>query len=211
MDLSEAVRHVLKNNGQTLLTGFLKEDLKALFLHIKHEVHEFIKSASLRSGSYVDFKKGAAEGVAILAVLPGRTKTAFKDFREGFIGELDRIDDPKEKTVFSIKVIGGFSNFVARAVYELRKGKTLKKTALGQFLMTELAVRLCQLFVARFISEVAKHVTDPEELKRLRAFKKILSAEHGHQVDDATLSGEKDRAQQLVDNFKNYIMTGKDS
>lgn len=212
------MKFVLKNSVQSLLKGFLYEDVKFAFEHLKSDFQQFLKE---RPGtpSLSSFKDATIETVHILKEIPRRMKMGFNTFREDFIEELDRLEDPKDKAIFCMKVIGALSSFVAGIVYDIRRSGAkihlpgmANKTALSDFLLTELVVCLSQLFVLRFIGEIEKHVSNEEELSKLRFFRQMLAGK-GDPENAGGWKGDdpKDKAFQLVDSFRNYIIYGKKS
>ncbi|HXH76643.1 MAG TPA: hypothetical protein VNJ08_16850 [Bacteriovoracaceae bacterium] len=218
MNLSESTKYVLKNNGQALLSGFWKEDVRSIFTDIKKEFRTFKQKSHTTKSGFMSLKENTIDSFHILSELPHRLKCGFGIFREGFIDELEHFHDPKDRTVFTMKVIGAMTSFAVGTMYELRKTKPdihipglNKRSAFAQFMVTEMVIRLSYLFILRFIGEIEDQVSDPEDLKKLRFFKHLLTGKDGTKKPEGWKDDPEDKAFQLVDSFKNYIMTGKES
>lgn len=223
LNLIDSLKHVLKNSGQSLLQGFLLEDVKAVMKSIKEDLQQFIsdvvKSRDSKSNflKYSNLKDMTLDTFHVIREIPPRIKTGFNHFKKEFVEELDRLEDPVDKTVFSMKVLALLASDVAGIVYDLRKGSTIqvhglkKRTALTDFLLSEIVLRLSQLFVARFLSEIEKNVTNEEDLGKLKFFKKMIMGKQKYAPEQWETTDRGDKAFQLVDSFKNYIMTGKES
>ncbi len=71
--------------------------------------------------------------------------------------------------------------------------------------------RTIQAFIVRFIQEVEKEITDPVELKNLQSFRDIVLDDSGNAIDKffEGVTDPDDRAFGIVENFKNYILTGE--
>ena len=75
----------------------------------------------------------------------------------------------------------------------------------------KLMFRTIQAFIVRFIQEVEKEITDPAELLNLQHFRDIVLDDSGNAIDKffEGVTDHNDRAFGLVENFRNYIMTGE--
>lgn len=220
MNLSESMKLVLKTRSQNIITDFWKSDVKSIIQEAKTDFGHFISRAprdsiSLKHG-IGDLKDSTFEFVTLVASIPGRVKKGFALFREDFLRELDNLEDSKEKTIFCIKVIGALTSFAVGTFYGIKKAKhdystsgLRTKNALTHFLAKELVLRLSQLFILRFLAEVEREVTEPEELRKLRFFKKMLleSKEDGNYEE---LSGQdpQDPAFAIVESLKQYLLNG---
>lgn len=228
MNLADSVKYVLKRKSHNIFSDFWKDDLKNFFRQSHSDATHLFKSGIgqikyvKESGINLSFKDIVESGMDVMTIFkvtPRRVKDGYLQFKDDFMHELDKQPDQKQKTIFILKVFGALSSFVVGTFYSMKKGKTdfkipgLKaQNAFTQFLLTEIVFKLSQVFITRFLSEVERQMTNPEELSNIRYFKALVSdrtqvlAKEGeipqfHEPDD--------RAIEIVEDLKNYIMTGK--
>jgi hypothetical protein len=225
MNLGESMKYVLKHRSQNIFSEFWQEDLKTM---IKDMGRDFWQLASQRrrqsrtagfGESYAEMRASTSEVFSILRLVPQRVYQAFSYFREDLLAELEKLPDHKQKTIFSLKVLGSLSQFILSTFYGIRKSqagfaiKGLKtRNVFTQFLVAELIIRISQLFILRFLSEVEKEVDDAEALSHVKYFKTIFrtssrEAWDGDEAGSDLLAPE--RAVEIVESFKNYIATGE--
>jgi hypothetical protein len=226
MNLADSMKKVLKNNSQNIFTDFWKEDLKTILKDIGRDVAQMAKSGAgtfrgiKTNGIKITAKEmleSASDTLLIFKILPKRVYQGFADFKEALVQELDSQPDQKQKTIFSLKVIGALTSFTLGAVYSIRRGKTefffsglKRRNVMTQFIVAEVVFKLSQVFILRFLTELEKEVTNPEDLKSIRYFKDLISA---RSMVEAVQNGEAfveaDKAIEIVENLKRFIMTGK--
>ena len=228
MNLADSVKYVLKTKSQNMFQEFWREDLTNFFKESKSDISHFFKSSrdqfnKLRHGgakvSAKEMLESASDALTIFKVIPRRVKEGFAYFKEDFVEELDKKTDQKQKTIFCLKIMGALSSFVVGAVYNFKIGKSdltfvgiRTKNAFTQFLVAELIFKISQVVIVKFLTEVEKQMEDPDELNNIRYFKTLLS-------DRDKIESEREKLGELpdandpsiiiVDELKNYIMTGK--
>jgi hypothetical protein len=164
-----------------------------------------------------DIWESGTDTLVLFKVLPARVKLGFAYFKDDLIYELDHLPDQKQKTIFSLKVIGALSSFTLGIIYNVNKGKTdfsmkglKRRTGVTQFIAAEIIFKISQLFVYRFLNELEKEVTVPEDLKNIRYFKDLVSSRA--QMDTSSEYHEPliegDPAITIVENLKHFISTG---
>ena len=211
--------HVLKHKSHHIFSGFFKNDLKFILKEVQEDFLALGKSSKKTFTSlpvkgfksiWTDVKETTLESVKILTEIPKRVTTGFKNFRDDFLEELEGFADPKQKTIFSMKVIGALSTFTLGTVAGVTGSKKgFGKRSVTAFLKSEIILRLSQILVLRILTEVEKNLTDEEDLKNISYFRSILSDLRGG-VDHEINHLHEDEAVRIVEKLKNYIMTGKD-
>lgn len=210
------MKFVLKNSRQSLFKDFIFQDVKTIFNHLKSDFRKLLKE---RSGtpSLSSIKDSTIETAHVLKAIPGRMKKGFQFFKEDFIEELDQLEDPKDKAIFCMKVIGALTSFAVEIVYDLRRSAHMiyipgatKKTAISEFFFTELVVQLSRLFVLRLIGEIEKHISGEDDLSNLKYFKHMLLVRpENENIEEWKTNDSEYGSFQLVENLRNYILTGK--
>lgn len=227
MNLADSLKSVLKNRSHHIFNDLWKEDVLRILREIGNDVAHMAKSgvSSVRNirqhGIKFNFKEtleSGADALLILKVLPERIREAFKYFNYDFHDELEKISDPKLKKIFVLKVFGALTSFTIGSIYSVRKTATefsmkglRRRNAFTQFIIAEVIFKLSQLFIHKFLNEVEKLVTDEEDLKNIRYFKELVSdrsqmQENANEMQDLEVT---DPAILVVQNLKNFIMTGK--
>jgi hypothetical protein len=218
MNLTDSMKFVLRNKGRNIFTEFWKEDLKIILKDVKQDLGQVIKRHpdEKTHGNLKDWKESAFDAVTVIRHTPKRVKNGFAYFREDFLKELENQTDSKEKAVFCLKVLGALTSFAASAVYGVRKAKTnislpglRTKNAFTHFLIAELVLKLSLSFIHRFILEVEKQISEPEEKNKLKFFKKMLSDKSLNPSDELPQSEPGDKAFEMVEAFKRFILTGE--
>ncbi len=223
MNLSDSIKFVLRNKTQTIFTLLLKEDLKNTFREVPTNVIAFTKM-SHKALRRFKFKESMGEmkdsiyGTAVLIkIIPQRVNQAFKHFGQDFTAEIDKLTDSKERTVFCMKVIAGLCKFALSSAYDvglgdikllgLKKGKILY----SRVIIAKLMYKTIQALIIRFIEEIEKQITEPEELKQLEGMKKLILDDSGNAIDKIFegVTDPNDKAFILVENFRKYILTGE--
>lgn len=226
MNLADSMKKILKSSGQNIFTDFWKDDLKTILKDVGRDIAHMAKSSA---GSFRDLKKNgikitakemvesAADTLLIFKVLPGRITEGFAQFKDQLIQELENQPDQKQKTLFSLKVIGALTSFTLGTIYNIKRGNTdfafkglRRRNAITQFIVAELVFKLSQVFIHRFLSELEKEVSDPADLKNVRYFKDLISDRSKAELDPGVeMPPGPDRAIEIVDDLKHFIMTGK--
>jgi hypothetical protein len=224
MNLSESIRHVLQNESSNVFKNLFKEDVKTVLVSVKDDFQGFYKSGNslfhsvkndgLKS-TLGDAKETVKESLHLLRVFPMRMKRGFQFFKEDFAAELDSLEDNKEKTMFSLKVIGALTSYTLTGLYGVKKARNdLKvpgfpaKKTFTKFLMAELIFKITQLFILRFLEEVEKNNLDQDDLKKIYYFKHLmLNPDAPVEGDEPDLN--QDEAIEIVDKLKYYILSGE--
>lgn len=228
MNLADSVKYVLKRKSHNIFSDFWKDDLRNFFHQSHNDATHLFKSGigqlkavkELKINlSLKDIVESGMDVMTIFKVTPRRVKEGYLQFRDDFMNELDNQPDQKQKTIFCLKVFGALSSFVVGTFYSMKKGKTdfkipgLKaQNAFTQFLLTEIVFKLSQVFIIRFLSEVERQMTNPDELSNIRYFKGLVSDRTQVLAKEGEISQvhePDDRAIEIVEDLKNYIMTGK--
>lgn len=223
MNLVESMKFVLKKKRQHIFSGLIKEDLKKIVKDVAVDVVDLTKrrSKSLKLFSLKDSfqdAKNSLHGTALLIkVLPHRINEAFAMFITEMMIEMEKLPDQKERTKFCMKLLAALSKETLSGVYGGGKnGHRLLtlgrgKAALPQVITARLLFGSIQAFIIRFIEEIEKEMTDPQELENLRSFKEIVLDDKGNAVDKF-FEGVMDLdepAFRLVEEFKHYVFTGE--
>jgi hypothetical protein len=227
MNLADSLKSVLKNKSHHIFSDLWKEDVANILTDIGHDIAQLAKSGvssvkNLKSnGIKFNFKEiveSGADALLILKVLPERVSEAYKYFNYDLQDELEKMDDPKQKKIFGLKVFGALSSFTIGSIYSVKKSasdfslKGLKrKNAFTQFIIAEIIFKISQLFIHKFLNEVEKLVTDEDDLRNVRYFKELVTSRKQTEDDLQTVEEieESDPAIRIVENLKYYIMTGK--
>lgn len=226
MNVAESMKHVLKNQSQALFTNFWKDDLKVILLEMKSDVRKLVSEGPSRfkslkkkgfKNTITDVFEATVDTVTVFRLIPKRLKQGFQFFREDFLEELEKLEDQKLKTMFSLKVIGALSSFAVGAFYGFKKSQTdisfkglRRKGAFTQYIVMELVFRVSHLFILRFINEIEKNITDQDESKKLKYFKRMLSDPKNVKPENGIEpSLEVDKSFEIVEDLKNYVITGE--
>lgn len=225
MNIAESMKHVLKSKGQNIFNDFWKEDLASVLKEFLKDLSHLTKSSgswfeALKDrgfkSSLEEIKESAVDTFLIFKIIPRRIKSAFILFKEDMLVELDKLSDQKQKTIFCLKVIGALSGFTLNALYGLKKSNTdfkfkglRLKNAFTQFIVMELVLRITKVFVSRFLAEVEKELTEEDDLKNIKYFKNLMSDNSKLEEMEKVELEPSDRALQIVENLRNYILTGK--
>lgn len=227
MNLSESMKHVLKNKTQSLFSDFWKQDLKLIISDLKADLAYFNKSGltkikslrnfNLKAGA-LEIKNSAVDTLEIFKVMPQRMKEAFSLFREEVLSEMELLSDGKERAIFGLKLLGALGTSALGFFYGMKRAssgarfKGLRlRSAFTQYVISEFVFKVTQLFILRFLKEVEAELSEEGDVKRIRFFKEILSRQDrwdaGDLPEDSQLE-PGDRALEIVENLKNYIVTG---
>lgn len=227
MNLADSMKKILRGKGHNIFADFWKDDVQKI---LKDVGQDFAHMAKSGASSYRDVKKNgikitakemyesATDTLLIFKVLPARISEGFLHFKEELLQELDNQPDQKHRTIFSLKVIGALTSFTLSTIYSIKRGKTdfsftglKRRNAITQFIVAELVFKMSQVFISRFLTELEKEVSDPDDLKNVRYFKELISdrakADENHDINETPV--EHDRAIEIVEGLKHFIMTGK--
>ena len=223
MNLADSLKHVLKNKSQNILSDFWNRDLKVILTSFGNDIGQMYKSgaASLKSlketGAKISVKEmgeSLTDAFLIIKVLPGRIKEAFIFFKDDLLLELDSQPDAKQKAIFSFKILGALTSFILGIIYNVKRGQTeinlkgLKtRNAFTKFIVAELIFKITQHFFQRFLQELETELSDPEDIKNIRYFRQLLSDRSELPQDSGP--DPSDKSIEIVENFRNYILTGK--
>ena len=214
MNISESVKYVLKSRGQEIFLEFWNQDLRKL---LKEQTSQ---AESIKLASSLKFFKTLSESATFLGVLPSRVRQGFSKFIADFINELEMIEDPKEKTIFVLKVLIGLSSLVLTGLYSVQKARRkipysqskVSKHLFSKLMIQEVALSAIHRLFLKFIHEVEKEINDPDELKKLKFLKQVMNEQQEWDQESSFDSAEdQDSAFRIVESFKNYIRIGKPS
>lgn len=220
MNMADSMKHILRNRTH-VFTDFWKEDLKKILTELTDDFKHLMKDGKdtvghVKKFSLQDMIDAGSDSILVMKVLPKRIRTGFAHFKDDLHQELELLPEQKQKTIFTLKVIGALTSFTLSTVYTFRKSnqnfsmKGFKKfNPVTQFLITELIFRISHAMVNRFLNELESHVSDEAELAHIRYFQELLSSKNSGAGPDQPLPESGDRSIEIVENFKKYIMTGK--
>lgn len=221
MNIAESMKAILKDKTH-IFTDYWKEDIKLVleevskdFFHMASSGKETIKN--LRHNgmqfSFKDVKEAASDVFVILKFLPGRIVTGIHYFKEDLTKEMEEQPDQKHKTVFVLKVLGALTSFTLGTLYQVKRGQVefsirgLKnRNLVTQFIFAEILFKLTSLFVHRLLNELDEHVSTDEEKENIAYFRQLLARRTENEEESVH---DPDHAIQIVENLKNYIMTGE--
>lgn len=190
MNLSEAMAHVLRHQGQSILQGFWKEDLAAILGGVLAEGSSLFRESREKARGFSFTKvpsaivESAREILEVSRVMPRRIRKGLENFQDDLMKELDQKSDAKEKAIFCLRIMGVLSSSTFGTFYSLRNsGKGLSlgnikvKSALAKFLVAELVLRSLRLFFLRFLREVEKELTNKDDIDHVRYFQGLMGSE----------------------------------
>ena len=222
MNLADSMKHVLKNKSQNIFGLIIKEDFTRIVkdfavgvLDINNRSKNAYKKFSLKE-SFVNGKDSIQSSILLVKAIPQRVSDGFKIFGNELITEMDKFSDPKQKTVFCMKVLAGLSKFAFSSAYDvgIGDGKILRlgknKNIIPSIVISKLMFKTIQSFLVRLIEEMEKEISDSGELKNLQNYKNIILDDSANAIDKffQGVTDPNDRAFIIVDNFKKYILTG---
>lgn len=223
MNISESMKHVLKTKSQSIFSSLVKEDFKGILKGFAGDLISFkpknksFKKFNLKS-SLIDIKDSVQGTAIVLKEIPRRMNQAFHIFQQELMDELEKLPDQKQKTMFCMRVIAGLSKFALSSAYDVGLGdkKLLGfggsyKKVMTHKMASKLMFKTIQAFIVRFIQEVEKEITDPQELESLQSFKESILDDSGNAIDMVFdgVTDPKDRAFVIINNFKHYVLTGE--
>ena len=222
MNLSESMKHVFKHKSQSIFSSLVKEDFKVILKGLAGDLipskfHRKTEKKFSIKESLVHMKHSVQGTALLLREIPHRLNHGFHLFQQELLAELEKLPDQKQKTMFCMKVLAGLSKLALSSAYDVGIGETKllglgkAKKALTHAVAGKLMFRTIQAFIVRFIQEVEKEITDPVELKNLQNFRDIVLDDSGNAIDKffEGVTDPDDRAFGIVENFRNYIMTGE--
>ncbi|MFL5786043.1 MAG: hypothetical protein ACJ76H_15605 [Bacteriovoracaceae bacterium] len=220
MNLGEAMTHVLRTKGQSIIQSFWKEDLLSLISDVITEGVKLFQDSKSRLRSLTikelpgNIFASAREILEIARIMPERIRRALEVFREEMIHELEERPDASEKALFSLKILGVLFSSTASAFYNMRNtgkelslGKLRVRSALAQFLVAEIVLRSFRLFLKRFLHELEKELTEKADVDQVRYFRRLLDT---GEVAENTAPADDDPVFRIVDRIKNIVLTGDD-
>ncbi len=216
MNLADSIKLVLKSNNSAL-NLFLKEDLSSIVSDFKTSWMEIFRNSKnlfveIRQHGFtptlLEVSTSLKSLVIIFRHLPKRIVDGLNFFKEDFLVEIENCQDPKEKTIVSLKVLGALTHLSILTFYEIKKGNlSLKFKGLGPFnkitsiIVAELIFKMTTSFVLRLMDAVDENLDNQEGEKQFSYFRQlILKKELDQNVDSSVV---------IVEKFKKYIMTGE--
>ena len=219
MNLGEAMFFVLRTKGQNLIQDFWKEDLSSLFGDVLTEgARTFRESRTKLKGTSLksipgNIMESSSEILHITSVLPGRVKRGLSQFQKEMLQELEGKQDAREKALFCFRVLGILTSSTAGTFYNLRKpgefklGKLRVRSAIAKFLVAEFVLRSLRLFLRRFLREMEKELSSPEDLDHVRYFKRLMD---GEKTEEEVKASDDDPAFRITERLRNIILNGDD-
>lgn len=230
MNLAESMKHVLRTRGSGLFSDFWREDLRLMASDLKQDVKNLgsaglsrVRSLKQRpfKETFVEVRNSAVDTALIFRVIPIRIRDAFTFFQEDVLKELEALPDARMRAVFGIKVMGALGGTALSFFYGLKRARqqiSFKgiriRNAFTYYILAELVFKVSQVFILRFLYEVEKELSNEQDKKNVKFFRDLIS-------DDARLADPKileedssvagDRAVEIVESLKFYILTGKRS
>jgi hypothetical protein len=218
MNIVESMKHVLKNKRKSIFSVLVKEDLFNYIKTISTDIASITKQRNFSvKNSFKIAKESVQDYLLLIKAIPQRVNDGSRIFGLEFISELEKLTDPKQKTVFCMKVLAGMSKLALSSAYDLGLGEA-KLIGLGKsrkmvanVVVTRVLFKAIQSFIIRFIEEIENEVTDPEELIKIRGFKETVLDYSGNAIDKFFdgVTDPGDRAFVIVDNFKRFVLTGE--
>lgn len=218
MNIVESMKHVLKNKRQSIFSVLVKEDLFNYIKNISTDIASITKQRnfSIRN-SFKVAKESVQDSFLLLKAIPQRVNDGSRIFGMELISELEKLTDPKQKTVFCMKVLAGLSKLALSSAYDIGLGEAKligfgkSKKMVANVVVTRVLFKAVQSFVIRFIEEIEKEVSDPDELIKIRGFKDTVLDDSGNAIDKFFdgVTDPDDRAFVIVDNFKRFVLTGE--
>jgi hypothetical protein len=218
MNIVESMKHVLKNKRKSIFSVLVKEDLFNYIKTISTDIASITKQRNFSvKNSFKIAKESVQDYLLLIKAIPQRVNDGSRIFGLEFISELEKLTDPKQKTVFCMKVLAGMSKLALSSAYDLGLGEA-KLIGLGKsrkmvanVVVTRVLFKAIQSFIIRFIEEIENEVTDPEELIKIRGFKETVLDDSGNAIDKFFdgVTDPGDRAFVIVDNFKRFVLTGE--
>jgi hypothetical protein len=223
MNLADSIKFVLKKRSQKIFSLLIKEDLKNTVKDVPTNIMAFsrMSNRAIRRFSLKESMgevKSSLYGTALLVkIIPRRVNAGFKHFGMEFMTELEKLPDPKERTVFCMKILAGLSKFALSSAYDVGLGD-IKFLGMGKgrvlysrVIVSKLMFKTLQAIIIRFIDEIEKEIEGEDDIKQLEALKKIILDDSGNAIDKffEGVTDPDDRAFAIVENFKNYILTGE--
>jgi hypothetical protein len=218
MNIVESMKHVLKNKRQSIFSVLVKEDLFNYIKTISTDIASITKQRNFSAkNSFKIAKESVQDYLLLIKAIPQRVNDGSRIFGLEFISELEKLTDPKQKTVFCMKVLAGMSKLALSSAYDLGLGEA-KLIGLGKsrkmvanVVVTRVLFKAIQSFIIRFIEEIENEVTDPDELIKIRDFKETVLDDSGNAIDKFFdgVTDPGDRAFVIVDNFKRFVLTGE--
>lgn len=218
MNIVESMRHVLKNKRQSIFSVLVKEDLFNYIKSLAADIASIKRERNFSAkNSYKIAKDSIQDYYLIIKAIPQRVNDGSRVFGFELMSELDKIDDPKQKTVFCMKILAGMSKLALSSAYDLGLGDAKligigkNRKMVANVVLTRVLFKAVQSFIIRFIEEIEKEVTDPDELIKIRVFKETVLDDSGNAIDKFFngVTDPEERAFVIVDNFKRFILTGE--
>lgn len=214
MNIADSMKDVLKNKTH-IFTDNWKEDLSLILKEVGEDMSQIMRHVKKQKIKVTihEVADAASDTILILKILPKRIKEGFHYFKEDLLEELEAKTTQKEKTLFSMKVIGALTTFTIGTVYSVRKGHIdfrisglRRVNTFSRFLVGEIIFKITRLLLLRFLSEVETGVSKKEDATNIRYFKELLIS---REKDEQGHTQHSDPAIEIVENLKKYIMTGK--
>lgn len=227
MNLSDGVKKVLKTKSKTILHNFWKDDLIIIFKEVSEDVFSLgregkkvflnFKNANLKTSvSKVLFT--GKDVLIIFKVVPQRVKQGFKFFKDDFLEELEKQQDSKQKTKFTLKTIGALVSLSIPQVYQFKKAKKTfsvknikNQNAFLQLIFYQVAFKVVQLVTFRFLEALEEELTNESDIKNIRYFKSLITGGNTdlNQLKNFEEPAPGDPSFRILESLKHFIMTGE--
>lgn len=227
MNLSDGVKKILKTQSKTILHNFWKDDLIIIFKEVSEDVFSLgregkkvflnFKNANLKTSvSKVLFT--GKDVLIIFKVVPQRVKQGFKFFKDDFLEELEKQQDSKQKTKFTLKTIGALVSLSIPQVYQFKKAKKTfsvknikNQNAFLQLIFYQVAFKVVQLVTFRFLEALEEELTNESDIKNIRYFKSLITGGNTdlNQLKNFEEPAPGDPSFRILESLKHFIMTGE--
>lgn len=205
MNLADSLKFVFQNKIQSILFDFIKTDLRKIFNEAK-------ESISLKDFGPDKIQEIFYDFVALAKEIPTRLPKGLKQFHEEFLLELETCSDPKQKSLFTLKVLGALAfiliNFQSNNTAALGLLRIQKKSKLARGAILLILINLLMHLSTKIISAVEDNLDDQVEKDKLSYIKAALSH------PDASTNGLEsptvtDKSFLIVRNFINFMLIGE--
>lgn len=227
MNLTDAVKKVLKTKSKSIIKNFWKDDLIVIFGEVGEDILTLgrVGKNSLQSLKRQNVKVSITrilttgqDTVTLFKVVPGRVKDGFRYFRDDFLEALDQAEDSRQKTTFIAKTLGALVSMSIPGFYQINKTKktfTVKKirnqNVFVQYIFFQLVFKVTQLITYRFLEALEEELTNENDLGNIRYLKGLITGGNNNYVhlQEMEKPQQGDPSFEILERFKHFIMTGE--
>jgi len=218
MNIVESMKYVLKHKRQNVFSVLVREDLLSFIKSVSTDITSITKQKNFSvRNSFKVAKESIQDYLLIIRAIPQRVNDGFRIFSIDLISELEKQTDSKQKTIFCMKVLAGMSKLALSSAYDIGLGEAKligigrSRKMVANVVVTRVLFKAVQSFIIRFIEEIEKEITDPNELIKIQNFKETVLDDSGNAIDKffEGVTDPNDRAFVIVENFKRFVLTGE--